>query len=292
VPDIQREFIEIGKIEVFLESFTIASACNKILRKRFLKPNTIRFIPLSGYSCNNNYNKKALMWLLHVERMDGCQIMHARNVCEYRPPEIPNYSVDGYCPDTKIIYEFLRSFYHGHTCQPFRDVTTMGCETLDERYERTMTRFEQITQAGYQVKIQWQCEFDNAGILNQKHELLTHPIVEQSPLHTRDALYEGRTEAMRLHYKARENENTQYVDVMNLYPYIFKYFKFTIGHPVIHVGDACKNKEACLQVEGLMKCSIVPPMNLYHPVLPCRSNNKLLFCLCRSCFFERNISSE
>jgi hypothetical protein len=47
---------------------------------------------------------------------------------------------------------------------------------------------------------------DDAGIVNQKRELLTHPIVQQSPLHKRDALYGGRTEAMRLHYKARENE--------------------------------------------------------------------------------------
>ena len=31
---IRKEFIEIGNIEVFLESFTITSACNKVLRKR------------------------------------------------------------------------------------------------------------------------------------------------------------------------------------------------------------------------------------------------------------------
>ena len=122
--------------------------------------------------------------------------------------------------------------------------------------------------------------------------MLTHPIVEQSPLYTRDALYGGRTEAMRLHYKARENEQIQYVYVMSLYTYICKYFKFPIWHPIIHVGDACKNKEACLQMEGLIKCSIGPPMNFYHPVLHFRSNNKLLFCLCRSCVFERNISGE
>jgi len=79
---------------------------------------------------------------------------------------------------------------------------------------------------------------------------------------------------------------------MSLYPFICKYFKFPIGHPIIHVGDACRNKEACLQMDGLIKCSIVPPRKLYHPVLPCRSNNKLLFCLCRSCFYERNISGE
>ena len=49
----RREFIEIGNIEVFLKSFTIASACNKILKERFLKPDTIGLIPDGGYSCNN-----------------------------------------------------------------------------------------------------------------------------------------------------------------------------------------------------------------------------------------------
>jgi hypothetical protein len=75
----------------------------------------------------------------------------------------------------------------------------MGGDTLAERYEHTMSRLEQITQAGYQVKIQCECQFDNTGIVKQKPELLPHPIVEQSHLHTRDAPYGGRTEAMRLH---------------------------------------------------------------------------------------------
>jgi G:T-mismatch repair DNA endonuclease (very short patch repair protein) len=152
-----------------------------------------------------------------MEQMDGCRIMHARNGREYRPPELAKYSVDGYCPETKVIYEFFGCFWHGHTCQPYRDVSTMSGDTLAERYELKMSRLEKITQAGYQVKIQWECEIDSAGIVNQKPELHTHPIVEQSPLHTRDALYGGQTEAMRLHYKARENETIQYVDVMSLY---------------------------------------------------------------------------
>jgi len=57
---------------------------------------------------------------------------------------------------------------------------------------------------------------------------------------------------MRLHYKARENETIQYGDVMSLYPYIYKYFKFPVGHPVIHVGDACEDIEAGLRMGGLV----------------------------------------
>jgi len=85
------------------------------------------------------------MCLLHMKQTDVCRIMHARNGREYRPPELPNYSVVGSCPETKIIYEFLGCFYHGHTCQPFRDVKMMGGDTLAERYERTMARIEEIT---------------------------------------------------------------------------------------------------------------------------------------------------
>ena len=41
----RRDFMELGKGDVFLESCTIASACNKVFRKRFLRPETIGLIP-------------------------------------------------------------------------------------------------------------------------------------------------------------------------------------------------------------------------------------------------------
>jgi hypothetical protein len=96
---------------------------------------------------------------------------------------------------------------------------------------------------------------------------------------------------MRLHYKAREGETIQYCDEMSLYPYIYKYFNFPVVHPVIHVGDACKVMDAMLQMDGLMKCSILPPTHLHHPVLHFNCNNTLLFCLCRSCAMEQNRTS-
>jgi len=72
------EFMQIGNIDVFIQTITIALACNKMLRKRFLQFDTIGLIPIGGDSCNNNYSKKALMWLLHMEETDGVNIMHGR----------------------------------------------------------------------------------------------------------------------------------------------------------------------------------------------------------------------
>ena len=218
----RREFAQIGNIDVFQESITIASACNKVLRKRFLQPDTIGLIPKGGYTANCKQSKKALKWLVHRERTDGCTILHGR---KHRLPEIPHLSVDGFCPETKTVYEFMGCYFHGHTCQTFRDVTIMVGDTLAERYERTMARIEQIAGAGYLVEVQWECEFDE----KIQEELQTHPLVQHAPLKTRDSLYGGRTEAMRLHCKVREGQETiQYVDVMSLYPYICKYGKFPV----------------------------------------------------------------
>jgi len=78
--------------------------------------------------------------------------------------------------------------------------------TIAERYERTMMRIEQITRAGYQVEVQWECESDE--ILTRHPDLKAHPVELHSPLNTRDALYAVRNEAMRLHYKTREGETS------------------------------------------------------------------------------------
>jgi hypothetical protein len=75
---------------------------------------------------------------------------------------------------------------------------------------------------------------------------------------------------MPLQNNAQEIETIQYVDVMSLYPYICRYFNFPVGHPVNHVGAARREKKVYLRMDGLIKCSIVPPEILYHPVLPFR----------------------
>jgi len=89
-----------------------------------------------------------------------------------------------------------------------------------------------MTRACYPVKIQSKCEFDDAV----KPDLLAYPLSQQSPLRTHDGRYGFGNEAMCVHYKARENEVIKYVDVMNLYPYLYKDFKFPVGHTIIHVG--------------------------------------------------------
>ncbi|KAG5873795.1 hypothetical protein JTB14_024111 [Gonioctena quinquepunctata] len=70
--------------------------------------------------------------------------------------------------------------------------------------------------------------------------------------------------------------------VCSLYPWVCKYGKYPIGHPKIYIGEQC-NDLNLKKTEGLIKCKILPPQDLYHPVLSLKMNNKLMFILCRTC---------
>jgi hypothetical protein len=83
-------------------------------------------------------------------------------------------------------------------------------------------------------------------------------------------------------YKVKQGEEEiRYVDVISLYPYICKYGKFPVGHPTVYVADDCPAD--CLAREGIIKCKVLPPRKLYHPVLPYRTNSRLMFSLCSTC---------
>ena len=103
-----------------------------------------------------------------------------------------------------------------------------------------MAGLQQLTSVGHTIEVVWECRFDR-DILHQHPEIKEHPIVQIGPLNTRDALYVGRTDSMVLHYKIVDGETIQYYDIMSLYPYVCKYFKFPLGHTKIHVRDACRD---------------------------------------------------
>jgi len=63
----------------------------------------------------------------------------------------------------------------------------------------------------------------------------------------------------------------------SVHPYICKYGKFPVGHPKVYVGADCLDRE------GIMKCKVLPPRKLFHPVLSYKSNSKLMVPLCSAC---------
>ncbi|CAH0561693.1 unnamed protein product [Brassicogethes aeneus] len=61
----------------FTDACTIASACNKVFRRNFLKPNTIGIIPKGGYRFKDNQSLIALKWLIWEEKERKIVIQHA-----------------------------------------------------------------------------------------------------------------------------------------------------------------------------------------------------------------------
>ncbi|XP_018370144.1 PREDICTED: uncharacterized protein LOC108765796 [Trachymyrmex cornetzi] len=125
----------------------------------------------------------------------------------------------------------------------------------------------------------------------EMHDILkNHTLLQSDPLDPRDAFFGGRTGNIATRYEITSTEKIRYVDVCSLYPYVLKTGAFPrYGHPDIYVGEDCNELigEAPNfnfdSVEGLVRCKVLPPRNLFHPVLPYRVRGKLLFALCRSC---------
>ncbi|CAC5389505.1 unnamed protein product [Mytilus coruscus] len=202
------------------------------------------------------------------------------------------YKVDGYYYDRenkmRNVYEFYGCYWHGCTkcyspeeiCKKDRNKKTMK-ELYDQTKERLKT-IEDYLKPNVKIHTIWECEFDQ-----QKYPEVDPHL---KPIDKRDAFYGGRTETIQL-YNNLSDLKGRYVDFCSLYPSVNKYCKYPIGHPItytdISVDDYIKNNYF-----GIMKCKILPPKGLYHPVLPYKqltsdNTHKLLFGLCRTYTFMK-----
>ena len=88
-------------------------------------------------------------------------IQHALN--ETGEVQIGQYFVDGYCYETKEVFEYNGCFWHGcPTCYPLnreevKNVKTR--ESLEQMYEKTKLKQSRLEQQGYQVITKWQHDF-------------------------------------------------------------------------------------------------------------------------------------
>ncbi|XP_031355525.1 uncharacterized protein LOC116179786 [Photinus pyralis] len=127
----------------------------------------------------------------------------------------------------------------------------------------------------------WECDFKTYLVNNPDIvEFLENHVVKNEP---RNGFFGGRTNAIKLYHKTEDDEDIRYLNVCSLYPYVNKYAKYPVGHPRVLLTPEelrCVNLNS---VEGMIKCTVLPPQDLYHPVLPYRCHGKLMFPLCRRC---------
>src|SRR5882757_6079916 len=91
-------------IDPFLETTTIASACQLLFRKKFLKPETIGVMNACGYNFRDNQSHVALVWLKWEEEWRTIRIEHAANGYEVVVGGM--YKVDGFHGESNTVLEF------------------------------------------------------------------------------------------------------------------------------------------------------------------------------------------
>lgn len=91
-------------------------------------------------------------------------------------------------------------------------------------------------------------------------------------LDIREAFFGGRTEAFQLLNITKEHP-IGYFDVTSLYPTVLFNCEMPVGFPVLIEENFMELKDYF----GFMQCDVVPPTNLLIPILPSRTDGKLLF---------------
>lgn len=102
----RKMFLDIGGIDPFVESITIASACNAYYRLHHLPLNRIAVVPHGGYRKEERQSVMALKWLKWLAHTTGQRIQHKLNGGEVK---IGRWRVDGLCDRT--VYEFYGCYW-------------------------------------------------------------------------------------------------------------------------------------------------------------------------------------
>ena len=257
-------FMEHPSVDPFNKSLTIVSACNRIYRTLFLQPDQIGIIPPQSYGTDNQ-STVALCWMDWFTQREGLSVCHAFNS---REQHVEGVKVDGMTEDGTVL-KFHGGFFHGHVvfyaqCTTVNPVSGLTMQELREKRLKTDT----LRRKGHVVIEKWECEFRKDVEADEELKAFFDEYELYFP-------FGGRTNAIVPH---RQVANIRYVNFTSLHPWVCKYGLFPLGHPSVLYKDAIPDR-----VQGLLKCKILPPSRLYHPLLPAKINGKLMFVLCRAC---------
>jgi G:T-mismatch repair DNA endonuclease (very short patch repair protein) len=250
----------------------------------------------NGNLTNKLFSKISIQYMKYIERVlqetvdKDIVIQHALSAGGERVLTLCNgqkTSVDGWYLHNgeRYVLEFHGCFYHScphcypqqrwSTIHPFYGVS------LHENYLKSEERVKIIKASGYTCTVMWECDFRK--ILEMDRGVNTYvggfDIVER--IHPRDALFGGRCEAFILYCNVEDMEEKSeinFFDFTSLYPSVqFEGVPFPVGQYRVITDNFLPIGEYF----GIAKVRVIPPTDLYIPVLPYRANGKLMCTLCR-----------
>ncbi|KAJ1526547.1 hypothetical protein ONE63_008134 [Megalurothrips usitatus] len=243
-------FSEIAGFDPLFHCLTLSSACMCMYRLKHMPLYKIGIVPQGGYRGRDKQSFVALEWLDFEQHFlgDGVKIKTAECAREVRMLDRP---VDGYVEIVsprgrveKRICQFHGCYFHScPKCYPNPDRVVHGPDGMaSNRYEKTVQLSHMFRKNVFFVKEMWECmnyelKKSDPAMRAFFEGYKTERFV---PLRLRDALYGGRTSAIRSYVECdlTKSQVLRYVDVTSQYPNSMLRFPFVAGHPTIFLkGD-------------------------------------------------------
>ena len=270
-------------MDCFEDSFTIAGAANRCFRQIHLAPKTLALYPMGCCQSERKQSYIGARWIAYLN------IVH-----KFEPPIrretrlLGRFTVDGYREDEngkKHVYELSGCWFHGDIrhinrkiIHPYRQVS------MGQLHDETENRLKTLKDAGFIIHHSWECDFNTLIKQDVQVRQIVDSLEIRKPFKLHDALKGGRTNGVRLYCKIDpQHEKIRYYDVKSLYPFIMKNRLYPVGHPVVITENFGPLNTAHIRYKGLIACNVLPPRNLYIPLLHYTCRGKLTFPLCRTC---------
>ena len=173
------------------------------------------------HEVDNNFSTESLIWIHYLEKLNNCVIQSALNGREkmINFGKNDNIKVDGFISETNTVLQFHGCYWHGcPKCYKSDDINNDRKCTMGELNNKTIEISNKIKKAGYKLIEIYECNWKNLLYLSKKCNiediendrnknklkiLKNHidniDIEYYKPLNPRDALYGGRTGAVKLY---------------------------------------------------------------------------------------------
>lgn len=158
---------------------------------------------------------------------------------------------------------------------------------MNVRYEKTLDKLSYYESKSLNVVKIWECEVrtqmsidENFKSFMKRRTSYWHKVEVYGHVDVKESFFGGRTNNRKFYHECSSDGEIKYMDVNSLYPYVLKNKSYPIGHPRV-IND--NFDETLRSYFGFVKCRVLPPQNLYTPILPARISRKLVFTLCRTC---------
>jgi hypothetical protein len=278
-----------------LQYVTLPSAVMKFYMSQLLPQHQIGIID----SFKTSLAKEEEEWLFW-------ESIHT-NVSITRVKKRDTISISG--ESSVAIYRYLNCYMHGcQYCYSHFGYNSRLRKSFKQCYEQMESDNEKLRQTsqGKLLKIIWECDWqdkrsedDTKEWFKEQQDAL-YPLL---PLDPRDAYKGGLTEV----YKLYSGKSFQMVDFVSQYPtsLLGQSYDFITGEPIewyMPIGQPIQLIDVPIQYPfdklGVVKCRILPPADLYTPLLGYSSpsivypgTTETLYGLCKSCMDSRNWES-